>query len=272
MVSNRVKIPFLFLILLACSQCGPLERDNPLDPAAPDQVGPSVEGETTEMEPAAALTLTLPLPKPLIIVIHRIVATLTGPDFQPIIKELTVSPIGPAFGTIGTIQPGQSRSLTLEGFDLEGNLLFTGSQDNITIVAGDTARVEILLQLTQPLPPDDGGTTEEPDDGGTTEEPDDGGTTGEPDDGGTTEEPDDGGTTEEPDDGGTTEEPDDGGTTEEPDDGGTTEEPDDGGTTEEPDDGGTTEEPDDGTDAGDDTTGDGGDGGDTIEPADETAG
>ena len=191
MVSERVKFPFLLLILLVCFQCGPLERDNPLDPATPDQVSLFAEEETMGLEPSAALTLTLPLPKLLIIVIHRVVATLTGPDFQPIIKELTVSPVGPAFGTIGTIQPGQSRSLTLEGFDLEGNLLFTGSQDDITIVAGDTARVEILLQLTQPLPPD-GGTTDEPDDGGTTDEPDDGGTIDEPDDGGTTDEPDDG--------------------------------------------------------------------------------
>ena len=230
-----MKISFLFLILLTCSQCGPLERDNPLDPAAPDQVHSSVEGATTGMEPSAALTLTLPLPKPLIIVIHRVVATLTGPDFQPIIKELTVSPIGPAFGTIGTIQPGQSRSLTLEGFDLEGNLLFTGSQNDITIVAGDTARVEILLELTQPLPPSD-GTTEEPDDGTDTEEPDDGGTTEEPGDGTDTGTPDDGGTTEEPSGGEDTE--------------------------------GNAEGTEEGTDdsAGDDTTGD------TAEPADDTAG
>jgi len=235
MGSDRVKISFLFLILLTCSQCGPLERDNPLDPAAPDQVHSSVEGATTGMEPSAALTLTLPLPKPLIIVIHRVVATLTGPDFQPIIKELTVSPIGPAFGTIGTIQPGQSRSLTLEGFDLEGNLLFTGSQNDITIVAGDTARVEILLELTQPLPPSD-GTTEEPDDGTDTEEPDDGGTTEEPGDGTDTGTPDDGGTTEEPSGGEDTE--------------------------------GNAEGTEEGTDdsAGDDTTGD------TAEPADDTAG
>ena len=254
MVSERVKIPFLFLILLACCQCGRLERDNPLDPAARDRGRSSVEGETMELEPAA-LALTLPLPKPLIIVVHRVVATLTGPDFQPIVKELTVSPIGPAFGTIGTIQPGQSRSLTLEGFDLEGNLLFTGSQNDITIVAGDTARVEILLQLTQLLPPDDGA-IEEPDDGGTTEEPGDGTDTETPDDDGTTEEPDDG-TTEEPDDG----------TTEEPDDG-TTEEPDDGtGAGEGEDTDGTQEGTDDG--AGDDTTGDGTD---TAEPADGTAG
>ena len=257
-----MKISFLFLILLTCSQCGPLERDNPLDPAAPDQVHSSVEGATTGMEPSAALTLTLPLPKPLIIVIHRVVATLTGPDFQPIIKELTVSPIGPAFGTIGTIQPGQSRSLTLEGFDLEGNLLFTGSQNDITIVAGDTARVEILLELTQPLPPSD-GTTEEPDDGTDTEEPDDGGTTEEPGDGTDTEEPDDGTDTEEPDDGGTTEEPGDGTDTGTPDDGGTTEEPSGGEDTE-----GNAEGTEEGTDdsAGDDTTGD------TAEPADDTAG
>ena len=235
MGSDRVNISFLFLILLTCSQCGPLERDNPLDPAAPDQVHSSVEGATTGMEPSAALTLTLPLPKPLIIVIHRVVATLTGPDFQPIIKELTVSPIGPAFGTIGTIQPGQSRSLTLEGFDLEGNLLFTGSQNDITIVAGDTARVEILLELTQPLPPSD-GTTEEPDDGTDTEEPDDGGTTEEPGDGTDTGTPDDGGTTEEPSGGEDTE--------------------------------GNAEGTEEGTDdsAGDDTTGD------TAEPADDTAG
>ena len=61
------------------------------------------------------------------------------------VKELHISPLGPATGTIGTIPPGSGYALSLVGYDLDGNELFRGVQENITIIAGDTTTVSIDL-------------------------------------------------------------------------------------------------------------------------------
>jgi len=126
-----------FALLLAaslCAACGAPGRDNPLDPA-------NREG--------ASLRLSIPLPKYLAEVVQRVVARLEGPDMQPIEKELDHSPLGPATGTIGAIPPGAGRVLTIEGYDLAGELLFRGEKRDITITSGDTTRVEIELTLVQ---------------------------------------------------------------------------------------------------------------------------
>lgn len=133
-------------ITLAGIQCGPLERSNPADPAADSAPG----------EPAA-LTLSVPLPKPLAPVVHRVVARLEGTGVGPIEKELVLSPLGPASGTIGALAPGSGLTLTIRGYDLEDALLFEGVQSGITITAGDTTTVDIDLVLTQPLAPDGEG-------------------------------------------------------------------------------------------------------------------
>jgi len=167
-VYRRLTICCAALIALFCCQCGSPERDNPFDPA-----------RSEEADQRATLSLYLPLPKPLVTVVHRIVAILEGPDIQPIVKELSLSPLGPATATIGTIQPGSGRVLTLRGYDLEDNLIFEGQQEDITISAGDTTRVEIQLELAGALAdtgeePDGGAPDEEPPDVGDGETPDEG--------------------------------------------------------------------------------------------------
>lgn len=105
----------------------------------------------------AAVSVQVPLPKSLAAVIHRVVARLESPD-QPVVeKELSVSPLGPAIGVIGALLPGTDRVLVLEGYDVLGALIFTGRTEGITIVAGDTARVEVELRLVGPLAPSGSG-------------------------------------------------------------------------------------------------------------------
>lgn len=132
----------LSALLFSCLglQCEPLARDNPLDPARTDPA-----------ESVAILALELPLPKALVRVVHRVVATLEGPGMQAISKELSHPPLGPATGTIGAIPPGLGRTLTIKGYDHDGNLLFTGEQRDLVIAAGDTTRVALDLVFT-PLP------------------------------------------------------------------------------------------------------------------------
>ena len=170
-------------VALFLLQCGSLERNPPADPY------------NARREEGSTLSLRLPLPKALVRVVHRIEAMLEGPDMLPVTKELDLSPLGPATGTMGAIPPGIGRTLTLKGFDLDGNLLFEGRQSNITISIGDTTSVVINLTLVQapidvePEIPDGGEPTGEPGDGEPTGEPGDGEPTGEPGDEEPTGEP-----------------------------------------------------------------------------------
>jgi len=128
---------FLFAGVLAAfslAGCGSLERDNPLDP---------------QRRETAVLSLAIPLPKYLADVVQKVVARLEGPDMQPITAELSHPPLGPATGTIGAIPPGTGRILIVEGYDLQGELLFRGERRDITIKARDTTRVEIELVLVK---------------------------------------------------------------------------------------------------------------------------
>lgn len=97
----------------------------------------------------ASLHLTIPLPKYLAEVVQRVVARLEGPGMEPLVKELDHPPLGPATGTFGAITPGTGRILTIEGYDLAGELLFRGEERDITIAAGDTTRVELDLVLVK---------------------------------------------------------------------------------------------------------------------------
>lgn len=135
-MSCRYAVRAAFLLLAAYFQisCDALERDNPLD----------ADGQET-----AVLALVVPLPKYLADVVQKVVARLEGPDMAPIVKELSRPPLGPATGTIGAIPPGIGRILTVEGFDLQGELLFRGERRDLTIRARDTTRVEIDLVLVQ---------------------------------------------------------------------------------------------------------------------------
>ncbi len=146
MIPRAVCALLLVGAALAGLRCGSLERNNPADPAAIGEPG----------EPAV-LSLYLPLPKPLAPVVYRVVATLEGTGVGPIEKELSLSPLGPASGTIGALAPGSDLTLTIRGYDLDDALLFEGTQTGITVTAGDTTTVDIDLVLRQPLPGDGNG-------------------------------------------------------------------------------------------------------------------
>ncbi|MEW6751069.1 MAG: hypothetical protein AB1505_08825 [Candidatus Latescibacterota bacterium] len=142
----RLRLASFVLVAAGLPQCSVPERDNPLDPAAHSGAGGG-----------SSLVLQVPLPKELAGVVHRVVATLQAPDQPPITRELAVSPLGPATGTMSVLAPGSGRTLTLSGYDVEGNLLFTGQQTGITISARHTTHVEITLELVAQPPADTSG-------------------------------------------------------------------------------------------------------------------
>ena len=124
----------VWLVLLGCSN---LQRDNPVVPVA---------GTATE---TTSIDLVLPLSKILLSVVHRVEAILVSAEQDSVVKELNISPLGPATGTIGAILPSTGYILSVVGYDLDGNELFRGHLENITIIAGDTTTVAIELVLTQ---------------------------------------------------------------------------------------------------------------------------
>ena len=123
------------IFLLGCSD---LDRSNPYDPI-------------NAREETAELTLSLPLGKTLASVIHRVEAVITSPTTPTILKQLDITPLGPATGTISTLQPGGGYTLTLRGYDLNDELIFEGQKLNITISTNATTLVEFELTLLKPL-------------------------------------------------------------------------------------------------------------------------
>jgi len=100
----------------------------------------------------AGLRLELALPKPLTSVVDSIVAVLDGgPLPNPIFKTLEHSPEGPATVTIGALLPGTGFSLVVRGYDHDGQVILEGEQDGITIAAGDTVQITLVLELVAPL-------------------------------------------------------------------------------------------------------------------------
>jgi hypothetical protein len=98
--------------------------------------------------------MRLPLPKALAAVVSRVEASLEGPGLRPVVKVLDHSPLGPATGVLGALQPGVDRVLTVRGFDLDDALIFEGQARGIAITAGDTVRVQLDLFLVGPTPSD----------------------------------------------------------------------------------------------------------------------
>lgn len=113
--------------------------------SAPEPPLAPVAGE----EPAAdaGLRLELALPKPLVSVVDSIVAVLAGPLSNPVVVPLSHTPSGPAAAVLGAIVPGEGFSLTVEAYDHDGQLILRGEQDGITVAAGDTVAVALLLEL-----------------------------------------------------------------------------------------------------------------------------
>ncbi|HIL07079.1 MAG TPA: hypothetical protein EYG11_00125, partial [Candidatus Latescibacteria bacterium] len=158
---------YLFIVIILAG-CGSLDRSNPFD-SARNQVGKDQQSQTDTTAETAELNLYLPLGKALATVIYRVEAVITGPNISPISRILDISPLGPATGTIGALQPGDGYHLTLRGYDLNDELIFEGQQKNITISNNDTTLVEFELTLLKPLPDlgGDTGETKAPDDGTT---------------------------------------------------------------------------------------------------------
>ena len=132
------------LISILLLGCRSLDRSNPYDP-----INAAAEN--------AELTLSLPLGKTLASVIHRVEAIITSPTTPTILKQLDIKPLGPATGTISTLQPGVGYTLTLRGYDVADELIFEGQQSDITIGNNDTTLVEFQLILLVPLPDIDTG-------------------------------------------------------------------------------------------------------------------
>jgi hypothetical protein len=131
-------------VVALISQCGSLDRRNPADP---------VVGSTEQ--PSPALSLLVPVPKALVSVIDSMIAILEGPDMTTIEKVVGHSPNGPGLLTIGAIPPGSDRTLTIRGFDHQGQLIMEGVKSNITIAEGDTARITINMTLAEGFSQDD---------------------------------------------------------------------------------------------------------------------
>ncbi len=161
---------FVFIVLILTG-CGSLDRSNPFD-SAQTPVGKDQQSQTDTTAETAKLFLHLPLSKALATIIHRIEAVITGPNIAPISKILDISPLGPATGTIGALQPSEGYNLTLSGYDLNDELIFEGQQKNITISENDTTLVEFELTLLKPFPDlgGDTGETTEPDDATATDD------------------------------------------------------------------------------------------------------
>ena len=106
----------LCIATLWATACGQLERSNPY----------GIRDQQAE-QPVAAVALQIPMAKALAIVVYRVEAILAGPGSPTIIKQLDISPLGPATGVIGTSAPGEGFSLTLRGYDTDGDLLFEGA-------------------------------------------------------------------------------------------------------------------------------------------------
>ena len=90
------------------------------------------------------------------------IAILEGPDMATIEKVVGHSPTGPGLLTIGAIPPGSDRTLTIRGFDHQGQLVMEGVKSNITIAEGDTARITISLTLAEGFS-QDGEAPDDPD-------------------------------------------------------------------------------------------------------------
>jgi len=128
------------LALVQLAACGVPRPDGPLEPTA----------ATVDPAQAQPLQVWVSLPKALLGVVHRVLAVLTGPGQEPIVRQLSVSPLGPATGTLGALQPGSGRTLTIVAFGVDGDTLFVGLQENITIAVGETTAVHVQLE---PAPP-----------------------------------------------------------------------------------------------------------------------
>ena len=129
----------LFVAMWIFTACTSVERTNPSD-------------SNDNAYEQSTLLINLPLAKAVSVVIHKIIAILESPDTQPISKQLTLNPLGPATGTITTLKPGDNYTLILQGFDTDGALLFEGNSVGIKISEGDTTLVEVDLVLTQNTP------------------------------------------------------------------------------------------------------------------------
>jgi hypothetical protein len=96
--------------------------------------------------------ITVTVPQGLAAPVTRVAVTVSASDFEPLSVELTAS--GSTWsGTLAGIPAGALRTFRAQAFGDGGTLIFEGSASGITITAGQTALVAILLQEVNPTPP-----------------------------------------------------------------------------------------------------------------------
>ncbi|SEU38238.1 Kelch repeat-containing protein [Stigmatella erecta] len=96
--------------------------------------------------------LTVSVPQGLASTVTRVSVIASASDFEPLSTDLTASG-GTWSGTLGIIPAGTLRTFRAQAFGDGGTLLFEGSVSGITITAGQTALVALLLQEVNPGPP-----------------------------------------------------------------------------------------------------------------------
>jgi DNA-binding beta-propeller fold protein YncE len=115
------------LLFISCA-------DKPVDPKQET----SIRGETGEA------TVSIPIPKVLITQVARVEAVVTAADMDTIRQDLTVSG-DKATGVISEIPAGFNRLFTLNAYDANGKLIYSGSA-RAQVIAGSVVQVKVILR------------------------------------------------------------------------------------------------------------------------------
>ena len=104
-------------------------------------------GEVTQPSPQeyGMAKFAVPIPKLLVNTLTRVEGVVTAADIDTLRKDLTIGADDVARGVITGILVGDDRKVTLNGYRSNGVLTHSGYADGLTITAGDTLDVEIVL-------------------------------------------------------------------------------------------------------------------------------
>jgi len=132
---RRMLTPTLLALTVLLATCG---RDRPTEAPLTRRTG--------------RMKVCLTLPKAAVADVVRVEAVVEGTDFAPIRQELIIMG-DKAVGTIENIPAGKNRRFTLNAYDSEGNLLYTGSAIS-DVIADETVQVTITMRrVGQPQEP-----------------------------------------------------------------------------------------------------------------------
>ncbi|MFH1372689.1 MAG: hypothetical protein ABII79_02695, partial [bacterium] len=82
--------------------------------------------------------------------VTRYVATISAPDMDTVTAELYLSE-GMVVGRIDNIAEGSGRTVVLEGIDSTGTVVYRGETTDVTVSAGTTVTVSILMEPQVPM-------------------------------------------------------------------------------------------------------------------------